>query len=146
VVARAQQGDRLRRIGVLMGGNENDPEPKARLSAFTQGLADLGWTDGRNVRMDLRWGGVISQTLTVDTFPPGRSLNLRYGVRLIIPDRASGSPVLPTLSLCTCCRHYPGALFARNPAVSAFPERVIAHKTQIIENRCESGMDISPTA
>jgi putative ABC transport system substrate-binding protein len=57
VVVRAQQGDRLRRIGVLMGGNENDPEPKARLSAFTQGLADLGWTDGRNVRMDLRWGG-----------------------------------------------------------------------------------------
>ena len=57
LAARAQQGDRLRRIGVLMGGNENDPEPKARLSAFTQGLADLGWTDGRNVRIDLRWGG-----------------------------------------------------------------------------------------
>jgi putative tryptophan/tyrosine transport system substrate-binding protein len=57
VVVRAQQGDRLRHIGVLMGGNENDPEPKARLSAFTQALADLGWTDGRDVRMDLRWGG-----------------------------------------------------------------------------------------
>src|SRR6516162_7063084 len=57
VVVRSQQGDRLRRIGVLMGGNENDPEPKARHSAFTQGLADFGWTDGRNVRMDLRWGG-----------------------------------------------------------------------------------------
>ena len=57
LAARAQRGDRVRRIGVLMGGNENDPEPKARLSAFTQGLANLGWTDGRNVRMDLRWGG-----------------------------------------------------------------------------------------
>src|SRR6516225_47337 len=55
IAARAQE--RIRRIGVLMGGNENDPEPKARHSAFTQGLADLGWTDGRNVRMDLRWGG-----------------------------------------------------------------------------------------
>jgi len=41
------------RIGVLMPGNENDPVQKPRLSAFTQALADLGWTDGRNVRMDL---------------------------------------------------------------------------------------------
>ena len=58
MVARAQQGDRVRRIGVLMPGHENDPEQKRRLSAFTQALADLGWTDGRNARMDLRWGGV----------------------------------------------------------------------------------------
>jgi ABC-type uncharacterized transport system substrate-binding protein len=57
IVARAQQGDRVRRIGVLIGGDENDPEWKPRLSAFTQALADLGWTDGRNVRMDPRWGG-----------------------------------------------------------------------------------------
>ena len=57
VVARAQQGDRVRRIGVLMAGDENDPVGKTRVSAFTQALADLGWTDGRNVRMDLRWGG-----------------------------------------------------------------------------------------
>jgi putative ABC transport system substrate-binding protein len=56
VVARAQQGDRVRRIGLLMAGDENDPEWKARISAFTRALADLGWTDGRNVRMDLRWG------------------------------------------------------------------------------------------
>ena len=47
----------MRRIGVLMPYNENDPEPKRRLSAFTQALADLGWNDGRNVRMDLRWPG-----------------------------------------------------------------------------------------
>ena len=56
LAARAQQGDRVRRIGVLMGGDENDPLNKTRLSAFTQALAGLGWTDGRNVRMDLRWG------------------------------------------------------------------------------------------
>jgi putative ABC transport system substrate-binding protein len=56
VAARAQQGDRVRRIGVLMGGDENDPEQKRRLFAFTQALADLGWIDGRNVRFDLRWG------------------------------------------------------------------------------------------
>jgi putative ABC transport system substrate-binding protein len=57
LAARAQQGDRMRRIGVLMPYNENDPEGKPRVSAFTQGLADLGWTDGRNVRVDVRWGG-----------------------------------------------------------------------------------------
>jgi putative ABC transport system substrate-binding protein len=55
--ARAQQGDRVRRIGVLMSYDENDPVAKLQVSAFTQALADLGWTDGRNVRMDLRWGG-----------------------------------------------------------------------------------------
>jgi putative ABC transport system substrate-binding protein len=57
LAARAQQGDRVRRIGVLMSGDENDPMWKPSLSAFTQAFADLGWTDGRNVRMDLRWGG-----------------------------------------------------------------------------------------
>jgi putative ABC transport system substrate-binding protein len=55
LAARAQQGDRVRSIGALIGGDENDPVVKTRLSAFTQALAYLGWTDGRNVRMDLRW-------------------------------------------------------------------------------------------
>jgi putative ABC transport system substrate-binding protein len=55
VVARAQQGDRIRRVGVLMGLDENDHEARTFLSAFTQGLAELGWTDGRSVRMDVRW-------------------------------------------------------------------------------------------
>ena len=57
VVTRAQPGDRVRRIGVLMAFDENDPEGKPRVSAFTQALAGLGWTDGRNVRMELRWYG-----------------------------------------------------------------------------------------
>ena len=57
LAARAQQGDRVRRIGVLNAGDENDPQQKLVRSAFTQALADLGWTDGRNLRMDLRWGG-----------------------------------------------------------------------------------------
>src|SRR3984893_4422809 len=56
LAADAQQPDRVRRIGVLMpGDDENDPVFKPRVSAFKQALADLGWTDGRNVRMDLRW-------------------------------------------------------------------------------------------
>jgi putative ABC transport system substrate-binding protein len=54
LAARAQQGDRVRRIGVLIGGDENDPVVKTVISAFTQALADLGWVDGRNVRIDLR--------------------------------------------------------------------------------------------
>jgi putative ABC transport system substrate-binding protein len=57
LAARAQQGDRIRRIGVLMPYDENDPVAKTRISAFTQALAELGWTDGRNVRMNLHWAG-----------------------------------------------------------------------------------------
>jgi putative ABC transport system substrate-binding protein len=57
LTVRAQQPDRMRRIGVLTTLDENDPLTKLRVSAFTQALADLGWTDGRNVRIDLRWGG-----------------------------------------------------------------------------------------
>jgi putative ABC transport system substrate-binding protein len=55
--ARAQHGDRVRCIAVLVGADENDPVWKTRLSAFTQALTGFGWTDGRNVRTDLRWGG-----------------------------------------------------------------------------------------
>jgi putative tryptophan/tyrosine transport system substrate-binding protein len=57
IAARAQQPDRMRRIGVLMSLDENDPEAKSYLAAFTQGLAELGWTDGRNMRIDVRWAG-----------------------------------------------------------------------------------------
>jgi putative tryptophan/tyrosine transport system substrate-binding protein len=51
----AQQPAGLRRVGVLMAFDENDPEPKAWLSGFKQGLAELGWTDGRNLGIDVRW-------------------------------------------------------------------------------------------
>jgi putative ABC transport system substrate-binding protein len=57
LAARAQQGNRVRRIGVLMPLDQNDPEGKPRISAFTEALAALGWIDGRNVRIDLRWAG-----------------------------------------------------------------------------------------
>jgi putative ABC transport system substrate-binding protein len=58
LAARAQQPERMRRIGVLIGPyDETDPLWKTRFSAFTQALADLGWTVGRNVRIDLRWAG-----------------------------------------------------------------------------------------
>jgi putative ABC transport system substrate-binding protein len=57
LAARAQQPQRMRRIGVLMPFDENDPLSKSFVSAFTQALAVLGWTDGHNVRMDLLWSG-----------------------------------------------------------------------------------------
>jgi putative ABC transport system substrate-binding protein len=56
LAARAQQGDRVRRVGYLTSSDENDPVMKPRIYAFTQALAGLGWTVGRNVRMDLRGG------------------------------------------------------------------------------------------
>ena len=55
LAARAQQVERMRRIGVLMAFDENDPKAKGWLSNFTQGLAELGWTDGHTARMDVRW-------------------------------------------------------------------------------------------
>ena len=57
LAARAQQGERVWRIGYLAGGDENNPLIRSYLSAFTQALVGLGWTDGRNVRLDIRWGG-----------------------------------------------------------------------------------------
>ena len=58
----------MRRIGVLMSLNENDPETRAYLSAFMRGLSELGWIDGRNLRMDVRWApGSVDRMLTCPT-------------------------------------------------------------------------------
>ncbi len=55
LAARAQQSDRRRRVGVLMAFDENDPQTRGWLSNFTQGLAELGWTDGHTVQIAVRW-------------------------------------------------------------------------------------------
>src|SRR5438132_9608982 len=55
LAARAQQRERVRRIGVLMSLAESDPEAQARVAAFRKGLHMLGWAEGRNVRTDIRW-------------------------------------------------------------------------------------------
>jgi putative ABC transport system substrate-binding protein len=57
LAVRAQQGGRMRRIGVLLQGDETDPVAKTTVSAFIQALVGLGWIDGRNVQMDVRWLG-----------------------------------------------------------------------------------------
>ena len=63
LAARAQQGGAMRRIGVLMSTSADDPEGQARNAAFLQGLQQLGWTVGRNVRVDYRWGASDSGRL-----------------------------------------------------------------------------------
>src|SRR5215472_10557765 len=56
LAASAQRADQVRRIGVLMNSSSTDPEGQALLAEFTRYLAELGWTEGRNVRIDVRWG------------------------------------------------------------------------------------------
>jgi putative tryptophan/tyrosine transport system substrate-binding protein len=58
LAAQAQQTERMRRIGVLLGVAADDPEGQARVTMFVQALQQLGWTDGRNMRIDVRWGAV----------------------------------------------------------------------------------------
>src|SRR5262245_62758290 len=57
LVARAQQGERMRRIGVLIGSAADDPQAPPRIAALAQGLQELGWIADRNVRIDYRFGG-----------------------------------------------------------------------------------------
>jgi putative tryptophan/tyrosine transport system substrate-binding protein len=89
LAARAQPSDRMRRIGVLMNLAADDPEAQARLAAFRKGLQELGWIDGRNVRIDYRWG-------------PGDADRMRtYAAELVAlaPDviLATGSPTVEPL-------------------------------------------------
>ena len=55
LAAGAQPAGQMRRIGVLMGFDESDPQAQARVAAFRQGLQTLGWAEGRNIRIDIRW-------------------------------------------------------------------------------------------
>src|SRR5262249_35428219 len=57
LAARAQQPERVRRIGVLTNFASDDPAEQSRVLAFAQALAQSGWTEGRNIRIDIRWGG-----------------------------------------------------------------------------------------
>jgi ABC-type uncharacterized transport system substrate-binding protein len=63
LAARAQQPERMRRIGVLLNITADDPQSQARLAAFAQGLQQLGWTIGQNVLVDYRWGGGSAEAM-----------------------------------------------------------------------------------
>ena len=67
LAARAQQRERMRRIGALMNLTADDPEASARVTAFAQGLQRLGWTAGHNVRIDYRWGAGAVDASVADT-------------------------------------------------------------------------------
>jgi putative ABC transport system substrate-binding protein len=89
LAARAQQREQMRRIGVLMNLGSDDAEGQARNAAFLQGLQELGWTVGRNVRIEYRWGAGDAE------------LFRRHGLELVAlaPDviLAGGGAVVPSL-------------------------------------------------
>ena len=89
LAARAQQPERMRRVGVLMNLTADDPEASERVTAFAQGLQQLGWTAGHNMRIDYRWGAVDADR------------SRRYAAELVAlaPDviLASGVPVVMAL-------------------------------------------------
>ena len=89
MAAGAQQGERVRRVGVLMNLAADDPESQRRMTGFVQALQALGWTDGRNVKIDYRWGAGDVE------------LYRRYAAELLalMPDviLVSGTPVMEVL-------------------------------------------------
>jgi putative ABC transport system substrate-binding protein len=93
LAARAQQADRVRRVGVLMNLTADDPEASTRVTALAQGLQQWGWTDGRNVRIDYRWGAA------------GADHSRKYAAELVTlaPDviLASGTPAVAALQQAT---------------------------------------------
>ena len=93
LAARAQQRERMRRIGVLLPAAADDPEAQARVAAFLQGLQQLGWTIGRNVRIDYRWAATNADRIR------------RHAAELVAlaPDviLAAGSPAVAALQQAT---------------------------------------------
>jgi putative ABC transport system substrate-binding protein len=103
LVARAQ-GDRVRRVGVLTATGERDPETQLRLGAFREGLQKLGWTEGRNLRLDYRFGGgSIERTRS-------------YATELVAlkPDVILGAPAAAAVALHRETRTIP-VVFAQTP-------------------------------
>jgi putative ABC transport system substrate-binding protein len=63
LAARAQQVDRVRRVGALMSYAENDPEVQERMAAFRESLLNIGWTEGRNINLEIRWAGSSAESM-----------------------------------------------------------------------------------
>jgi hypothetical protein len=123
LVARAQQGERMRRIGVLEGLTENDPERQARNAAFEQGLRQLGWTEGRNVRIEHRWSALDADrarkyaaellALGAGSHPGQRELGART-VAAGHPHRTNRVHPCPRSGGCRLCRQPSSARWQRH--------------------------------
>src|SRR5262249_35113014 len=109
LVARAQQAERMRRIGMLMNRVADDPEAQARFKAFVQGLQQLGWAEGRNVRMDVRWTAGVTEHLH------------RYAAELvaIMPDVILADGAVGVSALQGATRSVPVVFVAVPPPVGA---------------------------
>jgi putative ABC transport system substrate-binding protein len=103
LTAGAQQGERVRRLGVLMSTGERDPETQLRLGAFREGLQKLGWAEGRNLRIDYRWGAGSIELAT-------------YAAELVAlkPDVIFGAPSAAAVALHRETRTIP-VVFAQVP-------------------------------
>ena len=102
LAARAQQPERMRRIGVLMAYAESDPEGQALIAAFREGLQKLGWTEGRNIRIDTRWAAA-------DT---GVDATIREGTRRATARPHSFADAHPPRRRC-CNKRAPSPSFSR---------------------------------
>ena len=103
-VTRAQPSERMRRIGVLMFLAENDPVSKARLATFIEGLQQLGWTVGRNVQIDIRWGAA----------DPARSRKYAAELAATAPDVIFASASESTAALRGCYPYITNCVRRRN--------------------------------
>jgi hypothetical protein len=106
LAARAQQGERVRRIGVLMGHLESDSKAQAHIAAFRDGLHKLGWTEGNNTRIDTRWTA------------PGDTQSMQPFAKELValqPDIIL-SNTTPTTRHC-CSKHAPFPSFSRSLAI-----------------------------
>jgi putative ABC transport system substrate-binding protein len=132
LAVRAQHAERVRRIGVLMNTAADDPEGQARKTAFVQALQQFGWTDGRNGRIETRWGTDAGNTR-------------RYVAELVAlaPDVivAAGSAAMAALQQTT--RTVP-IVFMHNPVGGGFVEslpRLGGNATGFVPNRRGRGWD-----
>src|SRR3984893_8423872 len=96
LAARAQQGERMRRIGVLMNLSEDDPEAQRLVATFREGLAQLGWTEGRNLRIDNRWSAGDIERIrryAAELVALGPDVILAYGGSVVGPLQQVSSTV-----------------------------------------------------
>ena len=119
---RAQQGDRIRRIGVHTGTSVDDPDNKARLAAFEQALQQLGWTVDGNVRIDYRFAGGDATTSRKQSGNIGRARAGRHRVHWRLFDRSATSGYLHRAGR-VCDRSRSSRLWHRQKSVAAGRQR-----------------------